>query len=158
MNIYLDVDEVVCDFMSGIKKRYPELKDRDESKYELPNFIDWNGVYKDAPFWLMLPVLDRPTVKVSGFVSHRKFPIYITEFWLHINRFQPTDVYHVDSSDLKVELLKKLNCDLYVDDKPQTFEHCLQEGLNACLYTRPWNLHLQTDRRISKLSELEGLL
>ena len=157
MNVYLDVDEVVCNFNHGIEKTYPELKNRDTSKYELPDYIDWDKIYNDAFFWLSLPVLDRPTIKIAGYVSHRLFDTRITEFWLHVNRFEPSKVLHVTTSCHKVEVLLSYRCDLYVDDKPQTFLECESAGINTYLYNQPWNQHIKTDKRIYNLKELETL-
>ncbi len=158
MNIYLDFDEVVCNFMAGLYKKYPEVKiDHNQSEYDLPDYIKWEELYKDPTFWLALPVLDRPTVKIAGYMSHRPFATYITEFWLHINQFPSAKVYHTKTSCQKAELLLTCNCDLYVDDKPQTFYECTDVGLNTYLYTQPWNVHIKTDKRINNLKELENL-
>lgn len=158
MNIFLDIDEVVCDFISGIEKKHPILKERDVTNYLLPDgVVDWDVLYQDSFFWLNLPVLDRPTVKIAGYVSHRLFDTRITEFWLHINRFDPSKVLHVTTSCHKVEVLLSYRCDLYVDDKPQTFYECESAGINVYLYDRPWNQHVKTNKRIYKLAELEGI-
>jgi hypothetical protein len=157
MNIYLDVDAVVCDFSGGLVKKFPDFKNHDPLEYDLPSYINLDELYKDPTFWLALPVLDRPTVKIAGYMSHRPFATYITEFWLYINKFPPTKVYHTKTSCQKAELLLSCNCDLYVDDKPQTFYECTEVGLNTYLYTQPWNLHIKTDKRINNLKELENL-
>lgn len=155
--IFLDVDEVVADFLTAAGKEFPEIKRETQLTYELPAHINWQKFYDDMSFWLILPVLDRPTVQVAGYISHRPFPTYITEFWLHINRFERAPVYHVDCSTKKVRLLQELGATLYVDDKPSTFESCTAAGINTYLYTQPWNQHIQTEKRISKLVELENL-
>lgn len=158
MKIFLDVDEVVCGFMQGAEKVYPDLSNHDKTQYDLPKYIDWEKLYADPFFWLSLSVVDRPTVPVEGYISHRPFPTRITEFWLYVNSFKPAKVLHVTTSCQKVEVLLSFGCDLYVDDKPQTFNECLDAGLNVYLYSQPWNQHIKTDRRISKLAELERLL
>jgi len=111
MKVFLDVDEVVCDFMQGVEKLYPDLVNRDKTDYFLPKYVDWDKIYADAPFWLSLPVFDRPTIQIDGYVSHRPFPTYITEFWLHINNFKPAKVLHVTTSCHKVEVLLSFGCE-----------------------------------------------
>lgn len=157
MKVYLDVDEVICNFLAGVSKKYPEFIRSNQTQYELPSYVNFDELNKDAFFWLSLPVLDRPTVKIAGYMSHRPFATYITEFWLHINQFPSTKVYHTKTSCQKAELLLSCNCDLYVDDKPQTFYECTDVGLNTYLYTQPWNAHIKTDKRINNLKELENL-
>lgn len=157
MNVFLDVDEVVCNFMHGIEIIYPELKKRDVTKYELPKIVDWETIYSNTNFWLNLPVLDKPTFQVSGYLSHRLFDIATTKAWLLLNEFEDTDVLHVPSSSHKVEVLLSYRCDLYVDDKPETFLQCQQAGINVFLYDQPWNRHIKTSKRIHKLKELETI-
>ena len=157
MKVYLDVDEVICNFLAGVSKKYPEFIRSNQTQYELPSYVNFDELNKDAFFWLSLPVLDRPTVKITGYMSHRPFPEYITEFWLHINKFPQAKVYHTKTSCQKAELLLSCSCDLYVDDKPQTFHECTSVGLNTYLYTQPWNMHIKTEKRIHNLKELENL-
>lgn len=153
--IFLDVDNVIADFETSVCKRYPELKQRDMSIYDFPIEIDWEDLYTDAFFWIALPVMDMPSVKIEGYISHRPFHTYITNFWLYVNGFKLAPVYHVNNSSDKVNLLKTLNCDLYVDDKPQTFFECTDAGINTFIYNQPWNVNIKTDKRIHKLKELE---
>lgn len=156
MKIILDVDNVVADFEISVCKKYPELKQRDMTRYDFPIEIDWKELYADSFFWLALPVLDKPTVKIDGYISHRPFGTYITEFWLYVNGFKSAKVYHVNHSSEKVNLLRTLGCDIYIDDKPQTFFECRDANINAFVYHQPWNANIDTPHRIFKLKELEN--
>jgi hypothetical protein len=155
--IVLDVDNVVADFSQGIEKRYPQLKSHDKKLYDFPDYVRWDEVYRDMMFWMYLPVLDKPTVPVHAYLSHRPFPEYVTQFWLYDNDFPDAKVIHVNSSPEKLEILKEINVKLYVDDKVSTFHECREAGINAYLYTQPWNEDIDTPYRISKLSEIEEI-
>ena len=153
--IVLDVDAVVCDFSAGLRKKYPEFIKHNSINYDLPSYINMSELYKDMQFWLNLPVLDKPTVHVDAYLSHRPFMEAITKMWLADNGFPIAQVYHVNSSEEKASILLKINPKIYVDDKVSTFEECRALGINAYLYTQPWNKHIVTEYRIDKLKELE---
>lgn len=157
MKIFLDVDGVICNFSGGLENKYPQFKIKEQVEYALPSYVDMATLYSDKAFWLGLGVIDRPTVEIAGLVSHRPFETYITEFWLHINRFPRIPVYHVDCSTKKAELLLSLGVDLYIDDKAETVIHCASAGINAYCYTQPWNETFTGLKRITCLTELERL-
>jgi len=158
MRTFLDLDEVMCDFLYGLERKYPQYKKSEQVNYPLPDYVDMNKLYQDMGFWLALPILDKPTIEIAGIVSHRPFPTYITEFWLHINKLPRVPVYHVNNSQEKAQLLLDLKADVYVDDKWETVLHCASLGINAFCYNQPWNQTHEYDKRISKLVELERLL
>lgn len=152
MKIFLDVDGVVCDFNQGLTRIYPQLKKEHQISYDLPSYVDLDALWNDHFFWLSLPVLDKPEFRVDGYISHRPFPNYITEFWLYVNNFAAAPVYHVQQSEDKIDLLKQLSCDYYIDDKPSTYHQCVSNGINCFLYTQPWNQNID-GKRIINLKE-----
>lgn len=154
MKLVLDIDEVCCDLLSGLEKIYPEFKKSEQTVYELPGYVDFPTLYKDLPFWISLPVLDKPEMEVCCYITHRPFPVYVTEFWLHINKFPRGKVIHVNHSIEKIAILKELQCDLYVDDKPDTFYRCQEAGISVVLYTQKYNQNINTKHRINSLKEI----
>lgn len=45
------------------------------------------------------------------------------------------------------------NCDMFIDDKVENFVALEEAGVDVYLLDRPWNHHLETDRRIYSLEE-----
>lgn len=156
MRVFLDIDEVCANLLSGLEGFYPQFNANAQNVYSLPDYIDFNILWKIPQFWLDLPVLDRPTITIAGYVSHRPFPVWITEEWLERNELPQQPVYHVNSSADKAELLQKLDCHLFVDDKPETVLMCREYGLNAVLYDQLWNRSYNINR-IYCLKDLEDL-
>lgn len=155
--IFLDVDEVVCDFLTGLQGAYPQFVREEQQTYALPEYVDFNALWDNAEFWLNLPVLDIPEFEVAGYVSHRPFDVSVTERWLKGNRLPSAPVYHVINSDDKCELLLNLDADLYIDDKVETFLQCYTSGINVYIYSQPWNRQLITTKRVNKLANLKGI-
>lgn len=158
MKIYLDIDEVVGDFLSGLETLYPEYKKCDQKIYDLPEYVCMDDVCANEKFWIDLAVNDRPDFTISGYVSHRPFSTEITRRWLQRNKLPLATIYHVSDSYEKVGLLKALKADVYVDDKPSTFKECIKAGINVYLYDQPWNRKIETDKRIKNLKELKEKL
>lgn len=156
MKIYLDIDEVICDFCLGLESIYPEYKKVNQLTYALPEYVNLSLLTDKEEFWANLCVLDRPTFPVTGYISHRLFSPSITEEWLIKNGMPIGDIYHVNNSNDKIQLLIGLRADYYVDDKPETFLLCEQAGINCYLYSQPWNYHIKTNKRINQLEELNG--
>jgi uncharacterized HAD superfamily protein len=70
-----------------------------------------------------------------------------TAAWCRIHNLPVAGVY-IANSHKKSEALKFLGCEFFIDDSPQTFVNCLENGINVWLYDRPWNRNIPTGKRL----------
>jgi uncharacterized HAD superfamily protein len=70
-----------------------------------------------------------------------------TAAWCRINELPVAGVY-VSENDKKAEALKFLGCEYFIDDNPNTFVNCLENGINVWLYDKPWNRNIRTEKRL----------
>jgi len=151
MNIYLDVDDVVLKWHEA----YIE-------KYKLPMPTSWipyedikdhlEELRKNKSFWLSLKVKHMPDFTPSGYVSARGIPLKWTKDTLKLRNFPGrSKVRHVKWGESKINILKSLKCDIFIDDKIETFIECWDNGIFCLLMDTPQNKHLKTKYRIRDL-------
>ena len=114
--IALDLDGVIFDF----NKSY-------EDKFNTKLVPYWNGNYQmkdhlkqletDKEFWLNLPVLNRPSFEVDHYITSRSVPVEWIEESLQKNNLPCAPVHAVPWNTSKLQLLKDLKIDIFVDDK-----------------------------------------
>lgn len=132
--IALDIDEVLADWV-GLWCQY--------FKEDLPEF--WNfdrdigakfEMLKDnKDFWLSIKPKINPSdipFEPVAYVTSRSIPTEWTEEWLRINKFPSVPVYTVGFGVSKIETLKQLNVDIFVDDRYENFEELNRAGI--CCY------------------------
>ena len=107
---------------------------------------------KEKPFWLNLPVKNTPNFQPKGFVSARGIPKAWTIESLKRNNIPGrTNVHQVNWGQSKVQLLKDLECEIFVDDKYETFRDCNKNGIFCLLMDAPHNKKYKTPLRINSL-------
>ena len=157
MNIFFDVDDVVLKWHEAYI-----------SRYNLPMPTSWipyeeikdhlNDLSKDRNFWLSLKVKHKPNFTPAGYVSARGIPVKWTRDTLKLRQLPGrSKVYHVKWGESKMEVLKSLNCDIFIDDKIETFEECWKHGIFCLLMDTPQNRSLKTQYRIKNL-KLETIM
>jgi uncharacterized HAD superfamily protein len=82
-----------------------------------------------------------------------------TYAWLGKHRVLVDGVLHVNNPAEKVEFLRDLKIDVFVDDHPDTIANMLGVAWmvpppDLFLFAQPWNQHVQGVKRISSLREL----
>ena len=151
MRIFLDVDDVIFDWHPDYAKRF---------NVEVPKKWDYSQTMtdriltlaKDKNYWLTLTLKNRPNFTPKGFVSARGIPKAWTVESLKINNIPGrSHVHHVPWNISKIDTLKKLKCELFIDDKIETFEDCLKNGIPCLLMNAPHNTFYDTPYRVYSL-------
>lgn len=151
--IVLDIDEVVCSWTEGYLKKYGE-----ESKG-----LYWDASYKigdrlkelesDEEFWVNLPMLHRPDFVPHAYISSRSIPIEWTMKFLEKNDLPCRPVHHVPWGASKVEKLKEVGAELFIDDRFDNMKEAEEAGITTFLMDSHHNKHYNVGyRRIYDLS------
>lgn len=152
MNILLDVDDVVLKWHEAYINRY-----------NLPMPTDWipyddikdhlEELKKDKSFWLSIETKHTPNFQPKGYVSARGVPVSWTKETLKLRKLPGrSKVRHVGWGESKMDVLKNLKCELFIDDKYETVLQCIQNKIPALLMDTPQNRHIDTDLRIYDLN------
>ena len=151
MNVYLDIDDVIFDWHGDYAKRFNcKVPKRWSKSKVMSDRLKILSTEKD--FWLNLTVKNRPNFIPKGFVSARGISKDWTVESLRKNQIPGrSNVHQVHWGQSKVELLKSLNCDLFIDDKYETFKECHKNGIFCLLMDAPHNQHIVTPYRIYTL-------
>ena len=157
MNVYLDIDDVIFDWHRDYAKRFNcKVPKRWSKSKVMSDRLKILSTEKD--FWLNLTVKNRPNFIPKGFVSARGISKDWTVESLRKNQIPGrSNVHQVHWGQSKVELLKSLNCDLFIDDKYETFKECHKNGIFCLLMDAPHNRHIVTPYRIYTI-DIENIL
>lgn len=159
MNVYLDIDDVIFDwhydyarrFNCAVPRRWPKKTSNIMSK-RLKILSD------EKDFWMNLSIKNKPNFIPRGFVSARGINKDWTVASLRKHNIPGrSNVHQVHWGQSKVELLKSLDCDLFIDDKYETFKECNKNGIFCLLMDAPHNQHINTEYRIYTL-DIETIL
>lgn len=158
--IYLDIDEVLCKWseawckMWNIQEQTSWYFDRHiTSRFDVMK----NNNELDQ-FYLDLEVLTSPNeipFEPAGYVTSRPVSTEISEQWLDKHGFPHRPVYTVGLGQSKVEVLKGLDCDIFVDDRFDNFVELNRAGICCYLFDAPHNQRYDVGyKRIKSLKEL----
>lgn len=151
MNIYLDIDDVIFRWQEAYATRFDTNVPKSFIKSSLMS-RRLNLLKGEKDFWLNLPIKCVPNFQPKGFVSARSIPKAWTKESLKLNDIPGrSNVHQVPWGQSKVELLKALKCDLFIDDKPETFYECNKNGIPCLLMDAGHNQKVRTKYRIFNL-------
>ena len=151
LNIYLDIDDVIADWIPTFCKRY-----------NCPIPTTWSNPYitserlkevaKDKSFWVELPLRHSLNFHPKGYLSARSIPKEWTYQFMKRNKIPGrSNITQVPWNKSKIEKLKELKADIFIDDKPETFEDCHKAGIFCLLMDAPHNQFINTQYRIYDL-------
>lgn len=155
--IGLDIDDVLADFCGAYCARFG---------LDLPDTWTFDPLFKeryaelckDEPFFMdMRPKgsMDNLRFEPVCYITSRGCPKEWTERWLVANGFPPVPVYHSGIGGSKVEIAKRENLDIFVDDNYDNFVDLTEAGIFTYLYTATHNLRYEVGhRRIYGLSQI----
>lgn len=152
LKIYLDIDDVVADWIPSFCKKYncPE-----PTTWESPHITveRLNELKKDKDFWVKLPIKHYPNFKPDGFLSARSIPKQWTyEFMKRNNISGRSNINQVPWNVSKINKLKELKVDIFIDDKFETFKECNENGIFCLLMDACHNQNIVTPYRIYDLN------
>ena len=150
--IFLDIDDVIFNWYVDYAKRF---NTKVPKSWLSSNLIKkrLDILTKEKNFWLNLSVKNIPNFQPNGFVSARGIPKSWTKDSLKINNIPGrSNVYQVGWGQSKIELLKKLKTDIFIDDKYATFKDCHKNNIFCLLMDAPHNRHIKTPYRIYTLN------
>lgn len=152
MNIILDIDDVIFDFQLAYAT---EFNTRQQKSWSSSNLMKrrLSKLRQDKAFWLSLPVKNKPNFTPKGFVSARAIPKTWTVESLKLNKIPGhSNVQQVPWGESKITLLKEANCDIFIDDKVETFRECHKNGIFCLLMDASHNQSVKTKYRIYDLN------
>jgi hypothetical protein len=151
MNIFLDIDDVIFDWQEGYSKRFNTRITKNWSQANLMK-KRLKILTKEKNFWLNLEIKNVPNFKPKGFVSARGIPKSWTRESLKINNIPGrSNIHQVHWGQSKIDLLKYLKCDIFIDDRITTFRECHKNGIFCLLMDAPHNKNIKTEYRIYNL-------
>lgn len=160
--IALDVDEVLCDFVGGWIKRW-DIKDRPQSWFFDRDITERFRVMEDEgeldDFYMNLePLIDPASIPFEpiAYVTSRPISSEVTAEWLDRHGFPTAPVYTVGrEGKTKVEILKDIEADTYVDDRFDNFVDITRAGILCYLIDAAHNQRYDVGfRRIKELSDI----
>jgi uncharacterized HAD superfamily protein len=157
MKVYLDIDDVIFNWHKAYANRFNTNTPK--------SFLNSNLMKKrldilskEKDFWLNLPVKNIPNFQPSGYVSARSIPKSWTIESLKINNIPGrSNVKQVHWGQSKLQLLEDLKCDIFIDDKVQTFRELNKNGIFCLLMDANHNRNVKTKYRIKNL-DIENIL
>lgn len=163
VKIGLDIDDVLADWVGTWSKLHninlPNSWAFDRSILDKFDKMKYENTFED--FYINLPVLTKPEdipFEPFCYVTSRPVDSSITEAWLDKNGFPAAPVYTVGIHGSKVDILKELKVDIFVDDKFENFVDLNKNGIFTYLFTANHNLRYNVGhRRINSLKELSFL-
>lgn len=154
LRIGLDIDEVICDFIGGIKQKYG---------LEEPNSWNWSYKMKEwlkpskelDKFYLNLKPLINPKdllFEPTCYITNRPVSVEITQLWIENNGFPCVPVYCTTD---KIKVAKNENLDVFVEDNYSTFVEMNNAGIYTLLLTQNHNKKYDVGmRRINNLNDI----
>jgi len=152
MNIFLDIDDVIFTFQQDYAKYFnvPVPKKWLSNKTIISHL---SILQKNRDFWLNLGLKNYPDFIPKGYVSARSIPkSWTIESLRKKNLPNFTKICQLDWGESKVDILKSLKCDLFIDDKVKTFKELNKAGIFCLLMDAPHNQHIKTPFRIYTLN------
>jgi len=164
--IGIDIDGVICDFMSSWHNLYDEIPSNPSTYYCDRKIIERFELMKNNntldDFYLNI----KPLIKSEElpfdphcYITSRPVSKEITEKWLDYHNFPAKPVISLEIRDSKVKAAKENNIDIFIDDHFDNFIDLNKNGITCYLYTQPWNIKYKNigHLRINKLDELPFL-
>lgn len=151
--IVLDVDDVVADFIGSYKRHFNLNKNIHNWYFSYKTADNLKELVENKDFWVNMPVLNIPNFIPEAYVSNREIPIAWTEEFLEKNDLPCRPVHHLGYKESKVNKLKELDTDVFIDDKISNIIEAQRAGITSYLMHNSHNAKLDVGyRRIHSLN------
>lgn len=144
--VALDIDDVCLDFQTAFQEKFNiELNPYWNGNYDMHKMLD--EIKGDKEFWTSLPAKNLPSFEPDLYITSRSIPDEWTMENLQKMGFPCAPVYSVPWNTSKVELLKKHNTTIFIDDKYQNYKEATEAGIFCYLMDAPHNKHYNVGHR-----------
>lgn len=143
--IALDIDEVICDFITAYADKYDVTYDPQCWYYDSHIIERLNTLTEDKEFWLSLKTKIDPKdllFEPVAYISSRSFMLAdVTRQWLSANGFPNASnvVCCGSTTEDKSFWMDELNIDILIDDSPLNFTDLSSKGYCCYLLDKPYN-------------------
>jgi len=156
--IGLDIDGVLANFNSHIFK-FSGKEHKEVTHWNDPTIRElFEKVKHNSEFWSTIPALINPSdipFEPVAYVTARSIDQKITQAWLDNNNFPKAPLYCVGTDESKLEIIKNLDIDIFLDDKFETFIELNRNGICCFLMNASYNKKYNVGyKRIYNLKEL----
>lgn len=156
--IVLDIDEVLCGWSQGYRDYTGEPLPSNYWDSSYGTLAKLNELTTNKEFWINLPCIRRPDFVPHAYVSSRGIPVEWTMEWLEKNELPCRPVYHVPWNASKVETLKKLETEIFIDDRFENFSAASKEGITTFLMDASHNQHYDVGYKRIKDLKLKNII
>jgi hypothetical protein len=138
--ICCDLDDTVFKFREAYESKFnAKLSDYWDGDYNMSDNL--KSLLDDKDFWINLDVKHFPAFEIDYYVTARSIPVEWTQESIQRNNLPKAPIYSIPWNESKISVLKKLNCDIMIDDKWKTFKECKENGIFCYLVDNPSNRH-----------------
>ena len=157
-SIGLDIDEVLCDFVGGCIKRFPDMQER-SIYWNDPHIIkNWDLIKDDEDFWLNLePKVSHEDLSFEPkcYITSRTISPEVTKKWLNKHGFPDVPIHTVGHNESKVDIARDSGIDIFIDDRFENFVELNNAGICTYLFDAPHNRRYNVGyKRLMSLKEL----
>jgi hypothetical protein len=159
LKVGLDIDGVIADFISHLLCSIGEDPARDVNHWNDPVIrVGFEKIKTNPEFWTTIPVLTYPAdipFEPCCYVTARSVDSCVTQKWLDENGFPAAPLISLGHNESKVETLKRLGVDVFIDDRFENFQELNANGILCYLFDAPHNSKYNVGhKRIKSLSQL----
>lgn len=144
--VALDIDDVCLDFIGAYERvTGDKLNNYWAGSYDIRENLEKLSTNKD--FWTNLPTKHLPSFEPDMYITSRSIPVEWTKENLQRNGFPCAPVYSIPWNASKVELLKKHNVSILIDDKMENYKDATDAGIFCYLMDAPHNKYYNVGHR-----------
>jgi uncharacterized HAD superfamily protein len=152
LRIGIDIDDVLADFIGAYCNRN-NLERASSWMFDRMFQQRYNDLINNEDFWLTLPNVLKPedlSFEPAAYITARYSELEnVTQRWLfEVNKFPTADVIFTSN---KIDACKRLNIDIFIDDRYENFLALNNAGIFCYLFDAPHNQRYDVGhRRINK--------
>lgn len=163
--IGLDIDGVLADFVKAWSNLYDDVSSEPKSWYFDRNIMDrFDSMSKENKlndFYMSLePMILSNDIMFEPhcYITSRPVQSDVTEAWLDLHDFPRQPVYTVNVRETKVDVAKRENIEIFIDDSYENFIDLNKNGIFCYLYTASHNIKYDVGHmRLNSLKDLPFL-